>query len=59
LYFLGPARGGLDVDCEGKTVTVITPASPLGRQMVGKKLGDTVTLPGSKGPVAHVIDAVE
>jgi transcription elongation GreA/GreB family factor len=59
VYFLGPARGGMDVDCGGATVTVITPVSPLGRQLVGKKLGESVVLPGEKGPVSHPIMALE
>jgi transcription elongation GreA/GreB family factor len=59
LYFLGPARGGMDVEFAGKSVTVITPASPLGRQLVGKKRGDSVVMPGTKGPVSHTIVAVE
>jgi transcription elongation GreA/GreB family factor len=59
MFFLGPARGGLDVDCAGESVTVVTPVSPLGRQLVGRKLGDSVTLPGTKGPVSHTIVALE
>lgn len=39
-YFLGPAAGGTEVFCEKKTVLVITPQSPLGQQLVGKKQGD-------------------
>jgi len=39
-YFLGPARGGMEVDWEGKSVTVITPGSPLGRTLVGRRAGE-------------------
>lgn len=59
LYFLGPLRGGLEVECDGAEVTVITPASPLGRQLVGLRAGDQVTLPGRKGQVVHSIAGVE
>lgn len=49
-YFLGPRAGGTEVDVEGRSVLVITPASPLGRQLLGRKRGDSVTLPGAKRP---------
>jgi hypothetical protein len=39
LYFIGPKSGGLEVQCERKEVTVITPQSPLGQNLVGKKPG--------------------
>lgn len=43
-YLLGPRAGGTEVMCDGKTVMVITPQSPLGRQLVGKKQGDLLAL---------------
>jgi len=43
-YFIGPRAGGTEVEHEGHTVLVITPQSPLGRQLVGKKQGDRVQL---------------
>ena len=43
-YFVGPRAGGTEVQHEGNTVMVITPQSPLGRQLVGKKQGDLVQL---------------
>jgi len=49
-YFLGPRSGGTEVTIGDTTVLVITPASPLGRQLLGRRLGDPVTLPGSKHP---------
>jgi len=39
-YYLGPARGGMEISWENKSVTVITPSSPLGRQLVGKRAGE-------------------
>ncbi len=57
---LGPRAGGLEVDVGGLTVLVITPASPLGRQLPGLRTGDTVSLPGRGGSsIRHVITAVE
>lgn len=43
-YLLGPRAGGTEVNCSGKTVMVITPQSPLGRQLVGKKQGEVLAL---------------
>ena len=43
-YFVGPHSGGTEVEHEGHTVMVITPSSPLGRQLVGKKQGEKVQL---------------
>jgi transcription elongation GreA/GreB family factor len=40
-YYLGPARGGMEVEWDGKAVTVVTAGSPLGRQLLGKRVGDT------------------
>ena len=39
LYFIGPKHGGLEVEHEGKEITVITPQSPLGQNLMGKKAG--------------------
>lgn len=39
LFLLGPARGGLEIPFGEDSVTVITPASPLGRELLGKKAG--------------------
>lgn len=45
-YFVGPRAGGLEVTFEGRTFLVITPQSPLGRELVGKRTGETIKLPG-------------
>lgn len=42
--FLGPAAGGLRLAIDGEEVMVITPASPLGRELLGKQCGDVVTI---------------
>lgn len=49
-YFLGPAEGGTEVIHEGRTVLLITPASPLGRKLLGKSAGDSVTLQPGRPP---------
>lgn len=43
-YFVGPRAGGTEVEFDGATVMVITPSSPLGRQLVGRRQGDTLAL---------------
>lgn len=48
-YFLGPRGGGIEVPVEGHTVLVLTPQSPLGRQMLGKRVGDKIAMPGRAG----------
>jgi hypothetical protein len=44
LYFLGPKTGGVEIRHKGTEVMVITPESPLGQQLLGKKVGDRVKL---------------
>lgn len=43
-YFIGPSAGGTEVVLENKTILVITPQSPLGQQLVGRKQGDRLKL---------------
>ncbi len=38
-FFIGPARGGLEFATETGPITVLTPKSPLGSQLIGKSLG--------------------
>jgi transcription elongation GreA/GreB family factor len=40
-YFIGPRAGGTEVDCEGTTVLVLTPQSPLGQELVGRRIGES------------------
>lgn len=54
-YFLGPRNGGLDLAVGDQSVTVITPHSPLGRQLMGQRLGNLIQLPGRGGPIPHRI----
>jgi len=48
-YFIGPKNGGLEIEKDGREVTVITPQSPLGQNLMGKKTGQrwTTKLGGS------------
>jgi hypothetical protein len=51
-YFLGPRAGGTEVIHDHKEILVITPQSPLGEQLLGKKAGDQpqLNLGGAKQP---------
>jgi transcription elongation GreA/GreB family factor len=53
LLFLGPEAAGLKIGEGDELVTVITPRSPLGRQLAGKKVDDEVNL-GSQ--LFYIID---
>ena len=43
-YFLGPAAGGMEIQSAGQEVFVVTPLSPFGRLLVGKRQGEQVWL---------------
>ncbi len=43
-YFIGPRAGGTEVIEDGKSVLVLTPQSPLGRQLQGKKQGERLQI---------------
>ena len=49
LYFLGPKGGGLEIVHKGQEILVITPESPIGQQLVGKKVGDKIKFQ-TRGP---------
>jgi transcription elongation GreA/GreB family factor len=42
-YFIGPKNGGLEIEFQGEEITVITPQSPLGQNLMGKKAGQRWT----------------
>jgi len=44
LYFLGPGAGGTEIVHGKQQVLVITPQSPLGEQLVGRKAGERLRL---------------
>jgi len=43
-YFIGPRAGGTEISHEKKEILVITPQSPLGEQLLGKKSGEILQL---------------
>jgi transcription elongation GreA/GreB family factor len=57
--FIGPLEGGMKVvdPATGTSVTVITPASPLGRELIGRGVGDLVTIgAGSSSKEFEIIE---
>lgn len=48
-YFLAPAGGGLELDVDGTRVKVVTPQSPLGRALIGRRVGDVAELETPQG----------
>ncbi len=43
-YLVGPRAGGTEIETDGRSIMVITPQSPLGRQLMGRKQGDELSL---------------
>jgi hypothetical protein len=58
LYFIGPKHGGLEVEFEGGEVTVITPPSPLGQNLIGQKAGHRWTAKLGSSTVKYRITSV-
>jgi hypothetical protein len=57
-YFIGPKSGGLEVKVRKKEIVVITPQSPLGQNLMGKKAGDKWTAQMGGTPVKYEIVSV-
>ena len=47
-FFLAPAAGGTEVEVEGKRITVLSPESPLGSQLLGLKTSGLIHSPAAK-----------
>ena len=58
-FFLGPEAGGLKLHWEGKEIMVITPSTPLGRQLLGKQLDDTIELHIKNNHIIYEIAAID
>lgn len=43
-YFVAPAGGGKKLQLEAAVVDVLTPQAPLGRALIGRSVGDEVTV---------------
>jgi transcription elongation GreA/GreB family factor len=53
-YILGPGSGGIDVDVDGDSVTVLTVHSPFGQSVASKMEGDVVELPDGLATIRSV-----
>ena len=53
-YFIGPAAGGTSVAVDGCEILVVTPQSPLGRQLMGATVGAYIQMPRGRGLVLSV-----
>ena len=47
-FFLAPVAGGTEVTCARTPVTVVTPESPLGKQLLGSRAGEKIKSPSAK-----------
>ncbi len=41
-FFLAPGGGGMELDVDAVKVKVLTPQSPLGRALLGRKVGESI-----------------
>jgi transcription elongation GreA/GreB family factor len=53
-YLIGPKAGGTEIVHSGVSITVITPTSPIGRHLMGKKAGECIVLHGKKLQVLRI-----
>ena len=58
VYFVGPLAGGAEIDCDGESVQVITPQSPLGRQLIGHKQGERLQIKIGGASDSYLVVAV-
>jgi len=42
--FIGPIEGGLKIVHQGKEIVVITPGSPMGRELLGKSVSEAIKI---------------
>jgi len=54
--FIGPAAGGLKIEHQGYEVTLITPSSPLGEELIGRQLDDCFKLEGGAASEYEIIE---
>jgi transcription elongation GreA/GreB family factor len=54
-YLLGPRAGGMELQLDGRTILLLTPQSPLGRQLLGRRVGDAVPAPGRNAAPLQIV----
>jgi transcription elongation GreA/GreB family factor len=58
VFFIGQFAGGTEIECEGETVLVITPQSPMGQQLAGRKQGEDLQIRIGRGSESYRVAAV-
>jgi transcription elongation GreA/GreB family factor len=58
LYFIGPKSGGLEIKHQREEITVITPQSPLGQNLLGRKSGESWATRAGKSTIKYKILSV-
>ena len=59
IYFIGPKAGGTEVMHQKREVLVITPASPLGEQLMGRKQGESLQMTIAGATNKYLVASVE
>ena len=57
-FFIGPCKGGLEVQQNGREVLILTPQAPLGQQLIGRKAGDRFKWGAGAGATDYCIVSV-
>ena len=57
-YFIGPKSGGLEIEFQGKEITLITPQSPLGQNLIQKRSGERWTTGSGRSAIKYQILSV-
>jgi transcription elongation GreA/GreB family factor len=58
-FFIGPKNGGLEFIHRKKEITILTPQSPLGQTLAGKKAGDKWTVRLGSSTASYRVVSVE
>ena len=59
IYFIGPKAGGTEVIHQKREVLVITPQSPLGEQIMGRKQGESLQMNIAGATNKYLVASVE
>jgi len=57
--FLVPAAGGEEINVEGEEIVMMTPSSPLGRAVLGRHVGDSISVSMGDSLNSFTIESVE
>ena len=57
-FYISPCAGGLTVECDGLTVFLVTTSSPVGKALLGKFVGDEVSLLQNGQQTVYEIDSI-